>query len=383
MAIRLFLLTKVPERHIVPHDRWEDRAIATSLVERGQFADPYMIPTGPTAHLPPIVPGILALFWSLFGMNLTGGYAAFIFSLAAFSTLYALLPWIGSRLGLSRQAGVLGGIGGTLIVPWPGNGEEYAAIVLGLLAVVFLHRWTSVSATFSRSFWLGIACGIAFHLQPVLFPVVLGWMIFELWWRRERQKWILSTAIVLGMVIACVPWGLRNYTIFHEVFFIRSNLGLELRMGNHEGAAGSMDVMDTIKEFRHPRTHLKEAELVRDLGEAAYMRLARGESLDWIRAHPAEFLKLTASRTIQFWFGPFHEPWIALPVSGLTILALLGVWYSRSRITLPQRAALIIPLIFYPLIYYIVAYMPRYRVPIDWLLFLLAGTAVWHWLKEQ
>jgi hypothetical protein len=92
MSFRLFFLSKVPNRHILPHDRWEDRAIATSLVERGQFADPYMIPTGPTAHLPPIVPGVHALFWILFGMNLKGGYAAFLFSLTTFSALYALLP---------------------------------------------------------------------------------------------------------------------------------------------------------------------------------------------------------------------------------------------------------------------------------------------------
>ena len=75
-SIRLFFLTQASERAILPHDRWEDTAIATSLVERGEFADPYMIPTGPTAHLPPLVPGILALFWSLFGMGLASGYAS-------------------------------------------------------------------------------------------------------------------------------------------------------------------------------------------------------------------------------------------------------------------------------------------------------------------
>jgi hypothetical protein len=37
----------------------------------------------------------------------------------------------------------------------------------------------------------------------------------------------------------------------------------------------------------------------------------------------------------------------------------------------------LIPLATYPLIYYIVAYMPRYRIPIDWILYILAGAAVW------
>lgn len=52
-------------------------------------------------------------------------------------------------------------------------------------------------------------------------------------------------------------------------------------------------------------------------------------------------------------------------------------WRSIPKITIPQRAAFLIPLITYPLIYYIVAYMPRYRIPIDWILFILAGAAAW------
>ena len=142
-SIRVFLLIQVPERRILPHDRWEDTAIATSLVERGEFADPYMIPTGPTAHLPPLVPGILALFWSLFGMGLAGGYAARVFTIMTCSALYALVPWFGGKLGLSREAGLLGGIVGSLIVLGAGNGEEIAGIFIGLMAIVFLRRWTS------------------------------------------------------------------------------------------------------------------------------------------------------------------------------------------------------------------------------------------------
>ena len=382
-SIRLFFLTKVPDRYILPHDRWESTAIATSLVQHGQFADPYMISTGPTAHLPPLVPGIPALIWSLFGMSMAGGYASWIFSLATCSALYALLPWFGGKFGLGRQAGLIGGIAGSLIVLWPGNGEELTGIVIGLLGIAFLHRWTRGLGSFGGSLLLGAACGAAFHLQPVLLPVVLGWMGFELWWSQDWRKWFLSAVIVLGIVIACVPWGWRNYTVFNEVFFIRGNLGLELRMGNHEGAAGAMDVMDARQEHRHPRTHPEEARLVLELGEVEYMRQARVEAIDWIKAHPEEFLRLTASRLTQFWLGPMHDPGTALAVTGLTILALLGVWRSLPAMTHSQRAALMTPLIFYPLIYYVVAYMPRYRIPLDWILLLLAGTTVWRWLRGR
>jgi hypothetical protein len=65
----------------------------------------------------------------------------------------------------------------------------------------------------------------------------------------------------------------------------------------------------------------------------------------------------------------FDRPLTALAVTGLTILALLGAWRSQPAMTQPQRAALMIPLM--------------YRVPVDWILLLLAGAAVWSWLGVQ
>ena len=378
-SVRVFDLAQVPERRILPNDRWEDTAIAAALVERGEYADPYMIPTGPTTHLPPLVPGVLALFWGLFGMGLAGGYAARVFTITAFSVLYGLLPWLGGKLGPGREAGVLGGVVGSLIVMGSGNCEETAAIIIGLLAVVFLRRWTSGPGSFGGSLTLGAAAGAAYHLQPVLLPVVLGWMAFEIWWSRDRRKWRLAAAIVVGMVVACVPWGWRNYIAFDEVVFIRGNLGLELRMGNFDGAAGAIELSE--RPYRHPRAHPVEARLVQELGEAEYMRRARVEAIDWMRANPGRFLALTASRLAQFWLGPFHQPGTALAVTVLTVLALLGAWRTLPAMTIPQRAALLTPLICYPPIYYVVSYMPRYRVPLDWILLLLAGAAVWRWLE--
>jgi hypothetical protein len=62
---------------------------------------------------------------------------------------------------------------------------------------------------------------------------------------------------------------------------------------------------------------------------------------------------------------------------GLTLLAGVGAWVAFPSLTIPQRWAILIPLLTFPLIHYAVAYMPRYREPVDWILFLLAGAAVW------
>jgi hypothetical protein len=296
----------------------------------------------------------------------------------------AMLPWFAGKLGISRQAGVIGGLVGAVLVRRPGHFEELAAIVLLLLLVVFLRRWTGAPRSLGRSLLVGLAWGVGFHIQPALLPVLLGCMVFELWWRRGRRQWIHSAAMALGVTLACLPWGVRNYMVFDTLFFIRSNLGLELRMGNFDGAIADLEVLDGQIRWRHPSTHRGEARLVRELGEVVYMRQAGSEAVDWMRADPTTFAALTASRVVHFWFGPVvHRRWTAAAVTALTVLAVLGGWWSRGALAPPQWAVLLIPLATYPLIYYIVFYMFRYRIPINGILLTLAGAAVWFWIERS
>lgn len=382
-AIQAFFLTKVSERYIRPHTRWEIQAVAVSLATRGEFADPYMLPTGRTAHLPPIPPAIFALIYKLLGLTLTAGYVAWLLNMAIYAAVWGMLPWLAGRVGLGAQVGVVAGFAGALIPRWPGHGEGLTALAMGLLMVAFLRRWVWGRGVPIGSLALGAAAGVAFHVQPALLPVVLGWMAFELWWSEDRRKWLHLGLMTIGIILACLPWGWRNYRTFDAVFFIRSNLGLELRMGNHEDAAAAMDVMDMREEFLHPRTHESEARKVQELGEIVYMRRAGRRALEWIEANPGTFLELTASRVAHWWLGPLYYPPGALLVTALTILALLGAWMTFPALTVPQRTALLIPLVTYPLVYYVVAYMPRYREPIDWIFFLLAAATVWRLIRGR
>ena len=393
-AVRGALLTSgmTPRKYILPETASEVGAVAQELARTGQYADGYIIPTGPTAHPPPINTGLLGLMYRLLGITLTAGYVRCLVGIASYSAMYGMVPWLAGKFGVGRQAGLLGGLAGALIpdqglaevLGWTWS-EPHAAIVLGLLLAAFLRRWTGGGSSARGSLLLGMGFGVAFHLAPALLPVMLGCMAFELWWRRDRRKWLGLSLMTIGAALACVPWAWRNYTTFHEVFFIRSNVGLELRMGNHDGATADIEVMDAREgaSMRHPVNNQEEARLVRELGEMEYMRRARREALEWIRTHPAEFLRLTASRVVHFWCGSLHRPVSVAWVSALTLLAILGARRTLPRMTIPQRAALLIPLATYPLIYYVVVYMSRYRVPVNWILLIFAGAEVGHWIKRR
>jgi hypothetical protein len=81
-------------------------------------------------------------------------------------------------------------------------------------------------------------------------------------------------------------------------------------------------------------------------------------------------------RAGYFWSGPPREPLLLAGLSVLTILALLGLWHSIGALTVPQRAAVLIPLCAFPLVYYVVSYVGHYRAPLEWLLLLMAGAEV-------
>jgi hypothetical protein len=93
-------------------------------------------------------------------------------------------------------------------------------------------------------------------------------------------------------------------------------------------------------------------------------------------AHPAEFVQLTGLRVAQFWLGPIDDLPVALGISVLTLLSAVGAWRAWPRLSVPQRAALLIPLATFPLVYYVVGFEARYRQPMDGLALLLAAAAI-------
>ena len=100
------------------------------------------------------------------------------------------------------------------------------------------------------------------------------------------------------------------------------------------------------------------------------------EARRWIFENPGDYLGLVVRRMLFFWSGSPHAPDAALARGVLSLLALVGLLVAWSSLGPPQRAALVIPLATFPLVYYAVIFMPRYAHPLRWLLLLLAGRAL-------
>jgi hypothetical protein len=88
---------------------------------------------------------------------------------------------------------------------------------------------------------------------------------------------------------------------------------------------------------------------------------------------------LTLLRFLHFWCGPLRYPWLASLFTALTVLAVLGLRRILPALDALGKAALVIPLATFPLVYYFVSYVAHYPAPLGWLLVLLAGHEVQNW----
>ena len=354
----------------------EAENIARSMVLRGVFADPYAIPTGPTAHCAPIYPSIAALIYTVFGLGTVGELARCAVSILAFSALYSLFPWFATRFGFDFRAGIIAGFYAALL-PTRRSTEvlggwetPYAAIVLAVLLAWTLNIIKRDRLSYRGALLWGAAWGAASMLLTSLFAV-FGSVCALFLIRRFRPRTIgLLAVAVFACALVLLPWTIRNRVTLGAWMFVRSNLGIELEVGNHPGARP--DVEENMAAKLHPSGSPQRALEVRTLGEVEYNHRAMQRALAWIRQNPGAFLSLSAERCFRFWFStPLHPFEFALtfPVMLFAIWAMVRLWKTNPDSILIW----ILALLSYSLIYYVTQYSARYRAVVEWMPLIAAG----------
>src|SRR5215469_15788535 len=89
--------------------RYEMERVAISFAHHGTLADPYYLPTGPTAHVPPVYPILMGLIFRYVGEGWGGELVKELLSVLCAGALYGLLPFTSIAFGVGRRAGLLAG----------------------------------------------------------------------------------------------------------------------------------------------------------------------------------------------------------------------------------------------------------------------------------
>jgi hypothetical protein len=127
----------------------EEPRIAYALITKGQFADPYVVPTGPTAHSTPFFPILLAGIYKVLGFGFAGQFARCVLIISGYSLLFALYPTFAGWFGFPFESGLIAGFVAALIPVrrsfevFRGWEEPWAAMALAFLLFLTLKRYTA------------------------------------------------------------------------------------------------------------------------------------------------------------------------------------------------------------------------------------------------
>ena len=250
-----------------------------------------------------------------------------------------------------------------------------------------------------RATLLGCAWALGAYLNFSIFAVLAGFILRDLlvYGQRDFRRFLgQSVCVTAGVFIVLSPWVIRNRITLGEWVVTRDMLGYGLALSYHDGAHWGEPFnnhpgrlipghADDLSLSPYPYLNVKLRPQVVRLGEVEWDRRKRREGLTWIAAHPSQSLILMAQHTFFFWFPPPADFTSELPRAVawphaiakwmLTLLALAG-WLRLRNLAAPAAQWIAVVLLTFPLIYYVVNWSSRYRMPIEWVLVLLAGVAI-------
>jgi hypothetical protein len=363
-----------PRTYLFSHP-YEMGLVADSLLHGLGYSSPFGGATGPTAIVAPGYPTLIAAIFFLFGSYTFASALAIVGLQIAIGllTIWLILHVAGRCLG--APTAVLAAAFWAVSLPllfiptifWETSLSACSIVAAIAIAVHCSRRSRTVD-------WvvLGAACSVASLINPALLPSLVAIML----WTAYRTRTLGRTAPVLGFVVLLAifaPWPIRNAYRFHAFIPLRSTVGMEMYMGNRPGATGRLD--DSL----FPMFNKTELSSYRAKGEVAYTQGKSEQAWSYIRANPGVFVALSLRRIFRFWSGtgnvdgPLIYEWHALTTTLFGFAGLVFLYRNRMR---AMAALMAIPLVLFPLPYYITHAEFRYRLNIDPLLTILAAYAV-------
>jgi hypothetical protein len=349
--------------------------IASALVRGRGFSDPFVVESGPTAWMPPLLVWIQAFFiWCFSGdrfwvMTVIVGIKTMLLAICAATVvrqgrraadawwafavaLAFLLTEFYSCFAFTHDSWlILTGVTGT---------------VWGLVAMDRLTARKSLSHL-TAAFW-GVGGGIIALSSPVAgFTWAVGTTICLL--KRSPTK--LALAALVSMVIV-TPWAVRNHHVLGKLIPIKSNVYFEL---DQSLAVDDDGLLDYQAMSKHPYHAGVEQDRYVALGEIAYVETKKNRFLQQRRDDPQEFLTRVKRRLVGVTLFPlgfseysFFSPmlpfmWLLYPLPCIAVFTLVARRVAGRPMSSIQFWSIVV-YVAYLLPYIICSYYPRYGFPL-------------------
>lgn len=282
-AVRLVWAVVVP---VVPvSDALAYDTFARNVAAGGAYG---WTPDNPSAYWPVGASFMYSLLYRVWHPD-TWGYApatALNFVLGMAVVVLSMLlanRWFGRRAAL---------VTGVLAAFWPflvqfttilASESVFTALCLGAL-VAWPERGHGATA---RLLICGLLVALATYVRPtaLLIPVALAGALFLT--DRNLLNAIRRLIVVYAVVVmALLPWTLRNYHHFGKPILVSTNGGPNLWMGNNPATTGF------YQDLPPKPDHLSEPDFHRQLGR---------EAVAYIRSDPVGFVKRSAIKAVRLY----------------------------------------------------------------------------------
>lgn len=344
----------------------------------------------PSAKFPPLYPLLVGAFFYVFGVYAKGAaIGLFLFQSACSAVAAVSLAILGNHL-FGRTAGLIAGFAwafypGSIVYSVINIWYSELAVMLVLLAIIIAVT-TNDFPTIGRVAFLGGLSGLIVLVDSTMsfyLPLLLLGTLFA---RKVKLSRLVVLVIVWGITAGVMvsPWMVRNSLVLGSPRLVKSNAGEALFTGNNPFSSGANDRAEIRQAFA--ALDQEELEYYKSQSEIVYYNYVRNKALEWIRAHPMQFLHLTALRISYFWVwipkGGWKS-WVHLAYfSPLVILGVYGLWLNRRRGW--DLAPVWLFLVVYPLPYYVTFLRHgRYSYPVEPLVLLLAAVPLAIWFGKS
>ncbi len=306
---------------------WEYGFVAESLIKGRGFSDPFGVPSGPTAWMPPAPVALVAAEFLLFGVRtphaIWGALTLKCVGLAA--SVYLLLRCLDDgRRYRWRYVAAVAFVAAIGALPdfFLDLHDIWLVVLLALALVRCFVPLLDGRRDAPKALLLAVSV-IAPMTSPALVPPFIalwGWVFFRSWKQKRvsaasgRGRDVTSPfrlgaaslALCLGSVFG---WTALTASRMGIVAPVKSNMWYDFFQANVLDADG---VMEVSTFYRYHPIHSPEAleQYVRE-GERAFMESRRREALAFVRLHPGQFLARIAhrARNAFIFLRPTDDVW--------------------------------------------------------------------------
>jgi len=270
--------------------------------------------------------------------------------------------------------------------------ESFAIFISTLLLLWIIRLYDSQNI--KNMLFSGILSGILGITNPTCFiflaTVPAGLLIkCDFNFKKCLRFGFIYYAIIASF---CAPWMARNYMVFGKPVLTNARAGINI----YESMLISPDKMGTPDGIRIQQTDptfTQGHKLIAEGKPIEAYDLLMNAAKKLIHANPEGYAKLVIHRIFKFWRPiPYKRSydidykkvfWISLLSDGLIIpLGLFGIFLFRKRWT--EFLPLYLMLIFWPLAYYLVYAVIRYRLPVMMPVIIFASAVIVRiWEKSQ